>query len=263
MTAPAAGPVRPRRQPLVPDQHGAWAFLVTPLLLGMTVSGWSWLLVPLPVAWVAAYPLSWALTGRLAAPRPQRFDRPLVLWSAIVVPLALLLVLARPWLIYAGAVLLAGFAVNLWFARARAERALLNDLVLIAECVVAVPLSVGIVAGDRAWTAPWSAMTTAEVGVLTLACALTLVGSTLHVKSLIRERRRPIFGTISRVYGLACVPVMLAVAWLAGFGVLLVVPFAVLAVRALLVRDPTWRPARIGMVELGCFVVLVVAAALA
>jgi hypothetical protein len=42
-----------------------------------------------------------------------------------------------------------------------------------------------------------------------------------------------------------------------------VVPFAVLAVRALLVRDPTWRPARIGMVELGCFVVLVVAAALA
>jgi hypothetical protein len=245
----------------VPDQHGAWAFLVTPLLLGMTVSGWSWLLVPLLVAWVAAYPLSWALTGRLAAPRPQRFDRPLVVWSAVVVPPAALLVIARPALVYAGAGLLALFAVNLWFAKARAERALLNDLVLILECVAAVPITVGIVAGDRTWTPPWSEMTTVEVGVLSLACALTLAGSTLHVKSLIRERRRPVFGTVSRLFALSCVPVVLAVAWVADFGLPLVVPFVVLALRALLVRDPTWRPARIGMVELGCFVVLVLAAA--
>ena len=251
----------PRRARVVPDQHGAWAFLVTPLVLGLTLSGWSWLLLPLLVGWVGAYPLSWALTGRLAAPRPERFSRPLLIWSAVVTPPTVLLLVARPWLVWAGLVLLAGFAVNLWFARARAERALLNDLVLVAECVVAVPLTVGIVAGEQSWRPPWSELVTAEVGVLALVCALTLVGSTLHVKSLIRERRRPVFGTVSRVFAVACVPVVVAVAWAAGFGLLLVVPFAVLALRALLVRAPTLRPGRIGMIELGCFVVLVVTAA--
>jgi hypothetical protein len=48
----------------------------------------------------------------------------------------------------------------------------------------------------------------------------------------------------------------------ADFGVALVVPFGLLATRSLLVRDPRLRPGGIGMVELGCFVVLVVAAAL-
>lgn len=251
-----------RRQAVVPDQHGAWAFLVTPLLLGLTLSGWSWLLVPLLVGWVAAYPFSWALTGRLAAPRPHRFDRPLLIWAAVVVPPTAVLVVARPWLVWAGIVLLAGFAVNLSFARARDERALLNDLVLVAECVAAVPLTVGIVGSARDWTPPWSAMLTAEVGVLSVACALALVGSTLHVKSLIRERRRPGFGRASRAFALACLPAVGGVVWAADFGALLVVPFAVLAVRSLLVRDPSWRPARIGMVELACFVVLVVSAAL-
>lgn len=251
----------PRRR-IVPDQHGAWAFLVTPLLLGLTVSGWSWLLLPLLLAWVGAYPLSWALTGRLAAPRPERFMRPLVIWSAVVAPPTVVLLAARPWLVWAGLALLAGFAVNLWFARARAERALLNDLVLVAECVVAVPLTVGIAAGGQDWRPPWSEMVTAEVGVLALACALTLIGSTLHVKSLIRERRRPVFGTISRAFAVACVPVVAAVAWAADYGLLLVVPFGLLAVRALLVRDPTLRPGRIGMIELACFVALVVTAAL-
>lgn len=261
-TRPAPARPRRRKDAMVPDQHGAWAFLVTPLLLGLTVSGWSWLLLPLLLAWVAAYPFSWALTGRLAAPRPQRFDRPLVLWSALVVPPAVLLVVLRPWLVWAGLGFLALFAVNLWFARARAERALLNDLVLVAECVAVVPLTVGVAAGERTWTPPWEPMGTTEVGVLTLACALTLVGSTLHVKSLIRERRRPEFGTLSRAFAVACLPAVLLLTWAAGWGLPLLVPFALLAARGFWLAGSTWRPARLGMVELACFVVLVGTAAL-
>ncbi len=44
----------------LPPQHGAWAFLGLPLALGLTQATWTpWLLV-LAVAWIAAFPLSYA-----------------------------------------------------------------------------------------------------------------------------------------------------------------------------------------------------------
>ncbi|WP_372733737.1 YwiC-like family protein, partial [Nocardioides sp.] len=41
----AGGVVRPqRRDRIVPDQHGAWAFLVLPIVLALVRADWSWLL---------------------------------------------------------------------------------------------------------------------------------------------------------------------------------------------------------------------------
>ena len=65
-------PRKKARRPVVPDQHGAWGFLALPVALGIVASGWSWTLVPLMIAWVAAYPFTWALAGRLTARRPER-----------------------------------------------------------------------------------------------------------------------------------------------------------------------------------------------
>jgi hypothetical protein len=259
-TTPVArrtGSTRRRGDRVVPEQHGAWGFLLLPVVLGVAVGGWSTALLALVLAWVAAYPMTWAVTGILTAPRPQRFRRALVVWSVVAVPAAVGAAVLRPWLLYVGAAYVALLLVNLWFARHRRERALANDLVLVAECTAMVPVVVGVAAtGGGGWAVPVAAMTEPDVLVLALACAVTLVGSTLHVKSLIRERRNPRYAPASKAYAVASVAVMAAAVILTDVGWPLVLPFLALAVRAFVVRDPRMRPARIGLVELACLVVL-------
>lgn len=260
----ASLPRRSRGHGLFPPQHGAWAFLALPVVLGAAATGWSWLLVPLTVAWVAAYPLSWAVTGLLTARRPQRFRRPALVWLGLALPPAVLLVALRPWLVWVGLAYAGLFAVNLRYARARDERALANDLVLILECTLMVPLVVALVRGGRGWLPDLDPVADARVAVLAALCALTLAASTLHVKSLIRERRNERFLRASRTYAVACIPLVAATAYVLDDpgDVLLAVPFALLAVRTFVMPGRSWRPARIGMVELAAFV-LVAATAVA
>lgn len=255
-TAPARpSPARARKDRVLPDQHGAWGFLLLPVVLGSAVGDWSPAVPVLVVAWVAAYPLTWALTGMLTARRPQRFRRALVVWSAVGVPAAAAAVALRPWLISVGVAYVGLFLVNLWFARRRRERSLANDLVLVAECTAMVPVVAGVAAADG-WAVPIGVMTETVVLVLALACAVTLVGSTLHVKSLIRERGNLRYAQVSRAYAVASVVVMMVAVLVTEVGAVLVVPFVALAVRAFVVRDPRLRPAKIGLVELACLVVL-------
>ncbi|MBE1495773.1 hypothetical protein H4696_002873 [Amycolatopsis lexingtonensis] len=236
-----------RRDPVLPGQHGAWGFLALPLLLGIAATGWSFWLVPLAVAWVAAYPCSWALTGLLTARRPERFRKAARLWTPICVAAGVPLLVTHLWL---GGVLVAYlllFVVNLRLARARRERSLANGLVLIAECVLLVPVVAGVVDGE---------IGTLPVLTAAVLTALALVGSTLHVKSLIRERANPAYTRASRAFALASPVVVYLVS---GHG-WLVVPFVLLAVRAFWWHDPSWRPARIGLVELGGLVCVAAAA---
>src|SRR5665811_2441568 len=90
------------RSTYLPPQHGAWAFLGLPLVLGAVVAPGTLLLLVLALAWVAVYPLSYAALGLVRAKRPQRFRRPFVVWLAVVLPAVLVLVVARPWLVWVG-----------------------------------------------------------------------------------------------------------------------------------------------------------------
>lgn len=254
-----------RSSALVPPQHGAWAFLGLPLLLGALVAPADPLLLVLAVAWVCAYPLSYAATGLVRARRPGRFRRPLLVWSVVAVPAAAVLVVARPWLVWVGLGYLVLFAVNLRFARRNDERAVLNDLVLILECTAMVVVTWAVAAGGQSWSSPSLAGAPRELWVLTVVCALVLTGSTLHVKSLIRERRNPVFARLSVGFALASVgaAVLLAAWWGLPSGWWLVAPFAALAARSAMVGRASLRPVSIGMVELATFVLVVACAALA
>jgi phosphatidylglycerophosphate synthase len=80
----------------LPPQHGAWAFLGLPVLLAVTVTPWSWLIVVLTLAWVIAYPWSYAALGLLRARRPARFRTPFLVFSMSLAPLVVTLLVARP-----------------------------------------------------------------------------------------------------------------------------------------------------------------------
>jgi len=250
----------------LPPQHGAWAFLGLPLLLGASVMDWTPLVLVLAVAWVAAYPLSYAALGLVRSPHPDRFRRPFVVWLVVVGPAGLALAVARPWLVWVGVGYLALFAVNLGYARRHDERALLNDLVFVLECSVMVPVTAAL--GDATgsgWSPAVLLDVPASAWVLTALCALVLTGSTLQVKSLIRERRDRRYAYAAQAFAVGSVPVAVALAWITGWprSLWIVVPLVVLAVRAFALPGRDLPPARIGLVELGAFVVTALCGALA
>jgi hypothetical protein len=256
VTAPAR-----RQVSLVPPQHGAWAFLGLPLVAGFAFSSWTPALVVLTVAWLAAYPLSYfvlALVKDSTAryPHPERLRRPVAVWAAIAAPALLALVLLRPWLVWPGLLYGAAFAINVTFARRRDDRALVNDLVFTAECVLVVPLTWAISASPRTLLPPDFAAAPVQLWIMTVAVALLLIGSTLHVKSLIRERANPDFARLSRIYAVACAVGSLGLAWAWGLptGLFLIAPFAWAMGRALVRAGRS--PVRIGMIELVAFLLL-------
>ena len=248
-----------------PPQHGAWAFLGLPLVLGAVVAPWTPFLLVLALAWVAAYPWSYAALGLIRAKRPQRFRRPFLVWLAVVLPAVVILVAARPWLVWIGLAYIALFTINLRYAKRNDERAMGNELVFAAECSAMVVVAWSVGAGGRSLTSPQFGTVPDRVWVLMIVCLLVLVGSTLHVKSLVRERRDARFARISRVAAVASIAASVALAAWWGWpgGAWLVVPFVAAAVRAFIVGRRPIRPGAIGMVELAGFVLVVVASMLA
>jgi hypothetical protein len=245
----------------LPPQHGAWAFLGLPLVLGALVADATPLILVVTVAWVAAYPLSYAALGLVRARRPARFRRPFAVWAAVVVPAVIVLVLSRPWLVWVGLGYLVLFAVNLRYARRNDERALVNDLVFVAECSAMVAVTWAVGSGRRSWSLPAFDTAPQRVWVLMFVCALVLLGSTLHVKSLIRQRSDARYAKASKIFALVSLPasVTLAAWWGLPRGGWLVIPFLALAARAFLVGDRSMRPGAIGVVELAGFALVVLA----
>ena len=241
----------------MPPQHGAWAFVGLPLVLGALVAPASGTTLLLTLAAFTCYPALYFALSMARARRGARFRRPLALWALAASGPAVALVVARPWLVVVGVGYACLFAVNLAYARRNHERDLVNDAVLIVEVAALVPLTwllaepvIGV--PERVW-------------LLMAVCALTLGGSTLHVKSLLRERRNATYTRASHAFAVISLVAVFGLAWAWGLpgGVALVLPFILLVARALKRDWSGWRPGRIGLVELACFVAVAAGAAAA
>ena len=241
----------------MPPQHGAWAFVGLPLVLGALVTPAHWTTLLLTWAAFTSYPASYFALSMARARRSARFRRPLAIWALAASVPAVALVATRPWLVVVGVGYACLFAVNVAFARRNHERDLVNDAVLIVEVAALVPLT---------WLLAEAVSDVPErVWLLTAVCALTLVGSTLHVKSLLRERRNPAYARASRAFAVTSLVAVAGLAWAWGLpgGVALVLPFVLLTARALKRDWSGWRPGRIGLVELACFMAVAAGAAAA
>jgi uncharacterized membrane protein YgcG len=254
--APAPRATRPWR-PSIPPQHGAWAFLVVPVLVGFAVAGASpagWLLL---AAWVCAYPVGYylgrALTARVRRGSWSRLARRersrAIPWAVLTVVLGLPLAVSRPWLLAVAGLLAVLWAAGLAIAARRGERSLANDLMLVAQATVALPLTVAVVAGPSALTGELARPTLQA----TVIIAAYLAGSVLHVKSLLREAGNVRFHRVNVAWHgiLALGTGLVTPWWLVGF-------LPALA-RSILLR-PGLRPGVIGGVEAMVAVLVVVAA---
>lgn len=260
-TTSRPAPRHPGSVSLVPPQHGAWAFLGLPIVLGLTVGGISWQALLLSLGFVVAYPASYFTIAFLRYPRRQRFVRGLAIWAIPGALIALVAVAQYPWLLWVGLAYLIAFGVNLAFAKAHDERNLVNDAVFIAECVAIVPILWAVSASDGGWLPPNPADAPASLWVLTAFTALALIGSTLHVRSLIRERRNPAFARVSQVFAAVSLVVAVALAWPAGAGAVIAtaLAFGFMLLRSAVMYAQTLKPGVIGVVELVGFILIAVA----
>lgn len=250
-----------KRRLVVPAQHGAWAFLAVPLLVGFVVVGPSWLGLLFAVAWVLAYPASYYL-GRAVVVRwrrgrwtrlARRELNDAVQWIVLAAIPAVALLVIRPWLAWVGAALAAAWAVSVWLTRTGHERGASNDLLLVTQASLAVPIMWGIVndsptlgVGNPGATDAWWAA---------LICLVFFTGSVLHVKSLIREADDRRWALASRAYAVGCLGMAFLSPWL-------LLPFGAAAIRAFAVPAGA-KPAVIGAVETVVSVLVVVGVALA
>jgi hypothetical protein len=238
----------------VPNQHGAWAFLAVPLLLGLALVGVTPIGLAFAAAWLLAYPATYYL-GRAVVIRWRRGTwtrlarrewSHAVPWVAAAGSVSLLLVVLRPWLMAVGGALAAAWAASLWLTRTGHERGVTNDLLLVGQAALAVPLL---------WAVTIDAWPPADSWWAAGVCAVFFTGSVLHVKSLIREADDHRWALGSRAFNVAALGMGLLSPWL-------LIPFGAAAVRAFAVRPGT-RPGVIGAVEAVVSVLVVIAGALA
>jgi hypothetical protein len=233
----------------VPNQHGAWAMLALPIVVGVAASRpspWHFVLT------VAAFSCYLASASVQAARRARRRDvsvLPAVVYGVVFAITGLALVADFPLLLAAAVVLIPAAAVAVGGARPGTRRDLANSFAQVLQALVLVPAA-GLVSG---------AFDAGRIAVATVVAAGYLVGTVLVVRSVLRERGNAGATRLSGGWHLGLVGlavVALAAGRLPAAYFLLA---ACLAVRALLLprverrRAGTARPLRpvqVGIVEI-------------
>jgi len=210
VTTPPATKRRRRKLPRgwIPDQHGAWAMLIVPLLVGVVASGGAWLHVPLALLWFVGYFAFFATGQWLRSRLKSRYFPPVRAYVLASAPLGAVVALAEPRLLRWAPVFLPLLVVSLWCSYRRKDRSLLNDSVAVTAACLMLPVAydAGHGAADR-WPAVWFAT------VIVLAY---FVGTAFYVKTIIRERGNRTYLALSLAYHAAMVPLPLVVAAVMG-----------------------------------------------
>lgn len=255
----------------VPQQHGAWAMLVVPYLLGAVAAVRSGLdgprdvavLLLLFVTWFAGYFTFNAGSLWLKSRQPRRrrqFVRPLATYSTVTAVAGLATLALAPRLLWWVPIYLLVTGVTLVLVQRGDERSVSSGLLTtVAASLMAATVQ-----------ARTPAEATADDWSLVAVCAAYFFGTVLYVKTLIRERGKPRWVWISGGYHLAVVVACLVLAAAGRGGVWLVwaVFFSAVAARAVLVpvlgplRGRRVTPRQAGIGEAVASVVLVVVALL-
>lgn len=246
-SAPARGrPRRKKRGQWVPPQHGAWAMLLLPYLAGLLSAGFAWPELPLLVAWIGGYLLSYFALLAVKTRRPARYRDQLLAYGLTTLAAGAVVLAARPQLILYAPVFALALAVNGFFASRRDDRALVNGLVSAAAATLILPVVVSVAGGS-----PW------DVGGPFTVVLLYLAGTVLFVKSCIRERGNTAMFAASAAFHAAALAVA---AWITP---VYAVAFGWYLVRAAGLPRRRMTPLQLGLVEIVSSLLLLVSVALA
>lgn len=241
----------------LPNQHGAWAMLVVPWVLGFV-----WVVrkggpvtasLLLFACWLVGYFAFFATSQWLRSRFRPRYLPAVRTYACGTGVLGIAVVAVQPHWWSWGVVFGPLVALSLWLAWRRRDRGLLSGV----TTVVAASLLPVVLSSDGAW--PWTAPPQ-MVGVA-LVCFGYFFGTVLYVKTIIRKRGNLRWVVASTVWHIACMlgsfalPEVLPRVLIASF-------FALMAARAWLVpwfgplRGRNFTAKAVGIGEFGATAVL-------
>lgn len=219
----------------LPTQHGAWAMLALPYLLGLAAAA---SVRPqhalLFACWLLAYLLSYPLLQWIRTRKAERYKHPVLLYGGLLLPLGVWLAFDAPELLWYALALAPLFLINLYFARANNERALTNDLAAVVMfCSIVFPV-VHLGGGD---------LQSRALDMFVLS-TLYFAGTVFYVKTIIRERNNPRYYAYSLAYHAAAgAAAAVLVDWRFAF------VFFALLLRAAVIPKLGFTPKRTGLTE--------------
>lgn len=238
----------------MPRQHGAWAMLLLPVLLGVAASHLSPWHLALAGAALAGYLASTTLQTWSRGRRPPAYRAPLVAYGTAFAVLGLLLVITFPALLATLLVVVPTSLIVFRGAQPGTRRDLVNSVTQVVQALVLVPAA--------AWVS--GEFDPPRVLAFTLVSAGYLFGTVLMVRSVLRERGNGSFAAGSAAYHVALVAVAAATlpiaypilgAGLAGRAIALPV-----LQRRLASGPKPLRPIHVGIVEIVSSIAVVVVA---
>lgn len=250
----------------MPNQHGAWAMIIIPWVLGAWLRfhegrGEAYALALGPF-WLAGYFTFHATSVWLKSHRQQRYLRPVVTYAAAAGVLGIITWalggLALAWWVVPFVPVL---ALALWLAASRHERALVGGLLTVAAACLMVLVA--------AYASPAEVLESDGTAVgLALVCLGYFGGTVFFVKSMIRERGNAGFLALSAGWhGATLVASVVAAAltgfpwaWTGFFAVLLVRSIALPLVGPMRENGLRFTPKQLGMAEVVFSVALLVIA---
>ena len=246
---------RPRgtaRHLWIPRQHGAWAMLLLPLLLGVAASrpqGWQ---LVLGGAALAAYLASATLQAWARSRRAPGYRAPILVYGAAFAILGIVLVVTFPPLLLTLVVAIPTSLAVFGGAQPGTRRDLANSMAQVAQALVLVPAG-AYVSGE---------FEIGRVAAYTAIAAAYLLGTVLVVRSVLRERGNDAFTALS--IGTHVMVAALALALLPAAYAVLALALAARAI-ALPVLQRRWaagsrplRPIHVGLVEIAATLAVVV-----
>lgn len=224
----------------VPNQHGAWAMVASPLLVGAIAAGPDWVHLPLAAFWLVGYFAFFATSLWLKSRRRARYLPPVRAYAAAAAALGLLTALLEPRLLRWTPLFILPLGVGLWAAANRRERELVSGITTVVGSALMTVVAYDAGGGTdlrRAW-------------LLALVQFLYFAGTVFYVKSAIRERDNPRFLAVSTAVHAA------ATVGLTFLSARVGLVFGALTIRAALVPRLALTPKQLGIGEILATVVV-------
>ncbi len=180
---------------LISNQHGAIIMALMPFLYGMLLTTPVWQHIFLLFAWCSLYLMTYPFFNLFKGKNLAFYQKWTLIYGSAALLFALPALLHNWRIIYFVAAMLPFALVNLYYIKQKNERALLNDLSGIL---------IFALAGMAAYYFP-NGQFDANIYQVALYPTLFFSGTTLYVKSVLRERKNPRYLRASIIFHLLCV----------------------------------------------------------
>ncbi|WP_343223056.1 YwiC-like family protein [Mesobacillus maritimus] len=174
----------------IPKQHGAWAMLIIPFWLGAAATEIVWQHIPFFLGWLLLYLATYPMLLLFKKKNIPFYRKWTIIYLVPALAFLMVPLFTMPTIVYFGLAMLPFFAVNTYYSRKKNERALMNDLSAIINFSIAGLASSYLASGNL----------TLEALLVFFSSILFFVGSTLYVKTMVREKKNIRYKYISWIY---------------------------------------------------------------